>query len=49
MSVTLPFQRAFTGPIFMTETAANSVSEVLSSCSQPGTQAFRTSASLSFL
>jgi hypothetical protein len=40
-------KRAFTGPILVTATACNSVSEILVSSSQPGMQAFSTSASLS--
>ena len=44
----MPFQRALTGPTLMVAMAWNSVSEILSSCSQPGMQLLSTSGSLSF-
>ena len=43
--VTLPEKAALTGPIRKRTLAAISVSELFSSDSQPGMQAFRTSAS----
>ena len=46
--MTLPFHFAFTGPILVTATAWNEVSEVFSSDSQPGIVALSTSGSLSF-
>jgi hypothetical protein len=44
----LPFQRALTGPTLTLAIAWNSVSEILSSCSHPGTQLLSVSVSLSF-
>ena len=44
----MPFQRALTGPTLTVATAWNSLSRIMSSCSQPGMQPFSTSGSLSF-